>query len=81
MVVHHLCHFLPRRGNILVVSICLSVQAITFEQIDQESSFLVWCYNLTVSGSSLSIKFIGSTSRSYTGNDNLTTYMSGAPHL
>ena len=49
------------------LSVCLSVQAITFEPVDIETSFLVWCYILTISRSSLSIKVIGSRSRSSHG--------------
>ena len=49
------------------LSLCVSVRAITFEQIDIETSFLVWCYILTISRSNLSIKFIGSNSRSSHG--------------
>ena len=49
------------------LSVCLSVfpsvQAITFEPIDIETSFLVCRYTLTISGSSLSIKVIWSRSR------------------
>ena len=63
------------RGNVFVVSVsvcvsvCVSVSvwAITFEQIDIETSFLVWCYILTISRSSLSIKVIESRSRSSHG--------------
>ena len=61
------------RGNVFVVSVCLcvcvclSVWAITFEWVDIETSFLVWCYILTISRSSLSIKAIGSRSRSSHG--------------
>ena len=47
------------------VSVCLSVQAITFEALYIETSFLVCRYILTISRSSLSIKVIGSRSRSY----------------
>ena len=47
------------------VSVFLSVQAITFEALDIETSFLVCRYILTISRSSLSIKVIGSRSRSY----------------
>ena len=43
----------------------LSVQAITFELLDIEISLLVCRYILTISKSSLSIKVIGSRSRSY----------------
>ena len=48
------------------LSICLSVQAITFEPLHMETSFLLWRYILTISRSSLSIKVIGSKSRSCT---------------
>ena len=48
----------------LCVSICLSVflsvQAITFELLDIETSLLICRYILTISGLSLSIKVIGS---------------------
>ena len=47
------------------LSVFLSVQAITFELLDIETSFLVCRYILTISRSSLSIKVIGSRSRSY----------------
>ena len=47
------------------VSVFLSVQAITFEPLNIETSFLVCRYILTISRSSLSIKVIGSRSRSY----------------
>ena len=47
------------------VSVFLSVQVITFEPLDIETSFLVCRYILTISRSSLSIKVIGSRSRSY----------------
>ena len=42
------------------LSMFLSVQAITFELLDIETSFLVCRYILTISRSSLSIKVIGS---------------------
>ena len=49
-----------------VMSVCLSVflsvQAITFEPLDRETSFLVCRYILTIYRSSLSIKVIGSRS-------------------
>ena len=45
--------------------VCLYVQAITFEPLDIEISFLVCRYILTISRSSLSIKVIGSRSKSY----------------
>ena len=47
------------------LSVFLSIQAITFEPLDIETSFLVCRYILTISRSSLSIKVIGSRSRSY----------------
>ena len=49
------------------IYVCVSVQAITFEPVDIESSLLVWWYILTISRSSLSIKVIGSRSRSSHG--------------
>ena len=49
------------------VSVSLSVWAITFEAIDIETSFLVWCYILTISRLNLSIKVIESRSRSSHG--------------
>ena len=53
-------------GHVCVsVSVCLSVQAITFEPLDIETSFLACRYILTISRSSLNIKVIGSRSRSY----------------
>ena len=56
------------------VSVFLSVQAITFEPLNIETSFLVCRYILTISRSSLSIKVIGSRSRSYEKNDNFTYF-------
>ena len=47
------------------VSVFLSGQARTFEPLDIETLFLVCMYILTISRSSLSIKVIGSRSRSY----------------
>ena len=51
-------------GNVFVVCVCVCVciQAITFEGVDIETSFLVWCDILIISRSSLSIKVIGSRS-------------------
>ena len=46
------------------LSVYLSVQAITFEPLKVKASFLVHTYLLTISRSSLSIKVIGSRSRS-----------------
>ena len=47
------------------LSVFLSVQSITFEPLDIETSFLVCRYILTISRTSLSIKVIGSRARSY----------------
>ena len=62
----------------LVMSVCLSVflsvQAITFEPLDIETSFLVCRYILTISRSCLSIKVSGSRSRSYEKNDSFTYF-------
>ena len=44
------------------LSVFLSVQVITLEPLDIETSFLVCRYMLTISRSSLSIKVIGSRS-------------------
>ena len=55
-------------GNVfghVCLSVFLSVQAITFELLDIETSFLVSRYIVTISRSSLSTKGIGSSSRSY----------------
>ena len=52
----------------------VSVQAITFEPIHIETSFLVCRYILTIYRLSLSIKAIRSRSRSYEKNDNFTYY-------
>ena len=51
-----------------VPSVCLSLQTITFEPLHIGTSFLVWRYILTVFRSSLSIKVIGSSSRSCVKN-------------
>ena len=56
------------------MSVCLSVQAITFEPLNIETSFLVCWYIFTISRASLSIKVIGSRSRSYEKNDNFTYF-------
>ena len=57
---------LIRRDTCLCVCLYafLSVQAITFEPLYIETSFLVYRYILTISRSSVSIKAIGSRSRS-----------------
>ena len=47
------------------LSVFLSVQAITLESLNIETLVLVCRYILTISSSSLSIKIIGSRSRSY----------------
>ena len=52
------------------LSVFLSVQAITFEPLHIETSFLVCRYVFTISRSNLSIKVI--VSRSYEKNDNFT---------
>ena len=52
------------------LSVFLSVHAITFEPLGIETSFLVSRYILTISRLNLSIKVIGSRSRSYEKNDN-----------
>ena len=52
------------------LSVFLSVLAITFEPLHIETSFLVCRYVFTISWSSLSIKVIGSRSRSYEKNGN-----------
>ena len=51
------------------VSVCLSVQTITFELLHIGTSFLLWRYILAISRSSLSIKVIGSRSWSCAKND------------
>ena len=59
----------------LSVCLCPSVQTITFEPLDIETSFLVCRYILTISRSSSNIKVIGSRSRSYEKrNDNFTYF-------
>ena len=52
----------------------MSVQAIPFEPLDIETSFLVCRYILTISRSSLSIKVIGSRSKSYEKNGSFTYF-------
>ena len=57
------------------MSVFLSVQAITFELLDIETSFLVCRYIVTISRSSLSIKFIRSRSKDHMSkNDNFTYF-------
>ena len=56
------------------LSVCHSVQAITFELLHIETSFLVCRYIFTTFRSSLSIKVIGSRSRSYEKNDHFTYF-------
>ena len=58
------------------VSVCLSIWAITFEPADIETSFLVWCYILTISRSSLSIKVIGQGKGHLMENANFATWTS-----
>ena len=57
-----------------VMSMCLSVQAITFELLHIDTPFLVCRYILTMSRSNLSIKVIGSRSRLYEKYDNFTYF-------
>ena len=40
--------------EVMFCSVCLSVQAVTLEVSNIETSFLVWWYIMTISGSSLS---------------------------
>ena len=49
-----------REGNVFILSVCVSVWAITFKFLTIETSFLVCWYILTISRSSLSTKAIGS---------------------
>ena len=58
----------------ICLSVCLSVQAITLEPLHIETSCLVCRYIFTISRSSLSIKVIGSRSRSYEKNANFTYF-------
>ena len=53
------------------LSVCPSVQDIIYEPLHIETSFLVCRYIFAISRSSLSIKVIGSRSRSYEKNDNV----------
>ena len=55
----------------ICVSVCLSVQTITFELLHIGILLLVWRYILTIPRSILSIKVIGSRSRSFAKNDYL----------
>ena len=56
------------------LSVCLSVQAITFEPLHVETSFLVCTYIFPISRSSLSIKVILSRARSFEKNANFTYF-------
>ena len=56
------------------LSVFLCVQAITFEPLDIETSFLVFRYILTISRSSLSIMIIGSSKGHMRKNDNFTYF-------
>ena len=58
----------------IYLSVCPSVQTITFELLHIETSFLVCRYIFTISRSILSIKVIGSRSRSYEKNYNFTYF-------
>ena len=57
---HKKCYHRPRmrEGNVFILSVCLSVWAITFECFDIETSFMVWYNILTISKSNLSTKVI-----------------------
>ena len=55
-------------------SVWISVQAITFEPLHIETSFLVYRYIFTISRLSLNIKVIGSMSRSYEKKYNFTYF-------
>ena len=52
----------------------LSVQAITFEPLDIETSFLVCSYILTISRSSLSIRSLGQGQGHMRKNDSFTYF-------
>ena len=52
--------------------VCLSVQAVTFEALHIETSYLECRYIFTISRSNLSIKVIRSRSSSYEKNNNFT---------
>ena len=69
MASYHLCMQVRNVFGHVCQSVCLSVflsvQAITLEPLDIETSFLVCSYILTITRSSLSIKVTGSRSRSY----------------
>ena len=59
------CHMHMRVGNVfsrVCLSVFLYVQAITFEPLHMQISFLICKYIFTISRSSLSIKVIGSGS-------------------
>ena len=60
--------------SVCLPAVCLSLQAITYEPLDIETSFLVCRYILTISRPSLSIKVIGSSSGSYEKNDSFTYF-------
>ena len=67
-IYYHPCMCLGNVFGHVCLSVFLSVQAITFEPLDIETSFLVCRYILTISRSSLRMKVIGSSSRSYEKN-------------
>ena len=56
------------------LSVSPSVQTITFELLHIETPSLICKYIFTISRSNLSIKVIGSRSRSYEKNDNITYF-------
>ena len=47
VITSHMCGI----GNAFVLSVCVSVWATTLEAVDTKTSFLVWWYILTISGS------------------------------
>ena len=61
----HLYHPRMRVGNVFCLSVCLSIQAITFEPFHIETSLLLCRYVFTISGSSLNVKVIELGSRQF----------------
>ena len=71
---NHPCMWVGNVFGHVCLSVCLSVQVITFEPLVIETSFLVCRYILTISRSSLSIKVIRSRSRSDEKNNSFTYF-------
>ena len=72
----NLYHLRMRVGNVfshVCLSVCLSVQVITFEPLHIET-FLICRYIFTISGPSLNIKVFWSRSRSYDKNASFTYF-------